>query len=589
MKSRLGIYVCAALLIGACYGCGGGVAAGPSQPQPSAVSTVSSKSSPQVSVVSPAAVAAGTVAFLLSVSGSNFGADPVLLWNGNVRATTLVGADSVTTPISAEDVAVAEQVLISIRDQSTGQTSSAMPLTISDHAVPLQIVTAQLPDAQANAAYDVHVSAEGGVPPYRWSFVSGVLPDGVTVNATGAISGTATSSGHFFFTIGAADSSLHPAIAESSLGIDVAAAGTSNGTTATPLSTSFYGPGIGADALCNTTIGPFGHVVSYRFRAKNSGSLEKIRVYLIPDRAGYAAGTGGELEVSLQTDDGTTAHRPSGTKLSSALVAKPLAETGAARYFPVLSSAVPPTITAGDLYHIVFKNVDLSPTFNFVSVDSICYLTPSTPNQPTFNDLDVAVLLGSDSSSGGSAWDLRKGYTPIYELYYTDGATEGSGYLEAWSGAPRPISGTDAVREIFTVTGSQKNVSNVGVRVARMSGTGSLKLHLQQGDGTTLEDCNVPASSFPVAASYAWVNCSFSATHTLSSGQTYALVLEAPSGSYQAFPIRKGSKYGFGDKTYYTDGYAEFKNSASGWVGWTQWGVANRTDGDLQLYFGLAP
>jgi hypothetical protein len=72
---------------------------------------------------------------------------------------------------------------------------------------------------------------------------------------------------------------------------------------------------------------------------------------------------------------------------------------------------------------------------------------------------------------------------------------------------------------------------------------------------------------------------------TLYSGDSYHIDLEASSRTtYQVFPIRKGSAYGFANTTYFPEGYAQFK-SGSSWVGWTQWGVTNRTDADLQFYF----
>src|SRR4029077_21114340 len=78
-------------------------------------------------------------------------------------------------------------------------------------------------------------------------------------------------------------------------------------------SSGCYGPGLGADSLANTVVGgPYGNIVSYRFRVGHSGSLQQIHVYLIL-RAGYAAGTGGKLQVTVNADDGTPAHNPSST------------------------------------------------------------------------------------------------------------------------------------------------------------------------------------------------------------------------------------------------------------------------------------
>jgi hypothetical protein len=188
-------------------------------------------------------------------------------------------------------------------------------------------------------------------------------------------------------------------------------------------------------------------------------------------------------------------------------------------------------------------------------------------------------------------WKPRKGYAPIVQMEYTDGWTGGMGYLEAWIGAPRAISGSLGVRERFTVRGSSRKVAGITLRVARLRGTGSLIVRLETGSGTLIEQGAISASAVPVTSSlsYVWVTYTFKAPHTLSAGQTYNLVLQASSPTvYQTYPIRKGSYYGFGSGTYFADGYAQFKVTTS-WVGWTQWGVANRTDGDLQFAFRLAP
>ena len=80
-------------------------------------------------------------------------------------------------------------------------------------------------------------------------------------------------------------------------------------------SSGCYGPGLGADSLANTVIGgPSGNIVSYRFRAGHSGSLQQIHVYLV-SRTGYGAGTLGQLQVTVNPDDGTPAHNPSSVVL----------------------------------------------------------------------------------------------------------------------------------------------------------------------------------------------------------------------------------------------------------------------------------
>jgi hypothetical protein len=107
---------------------------------------------------------------------------------------------------------------------------------------------------------------------------------------------------------------------------------------------------------------------------------------------------------------------------------------------------------------------------------------------------------------------------------------------------------------------------------------------LEDGNGTLIEESNVPSATFPTMGSYVWATVAFSTPHTLTAGKTYHLALQSSSGDYQAFPIRKGLAYGYAVTTYFADGYAEFSHGGN-WVGWTQWGVPNRTDADLQFYF----
>ena len=349
--------------------------------------------------------------------------------------------------------------------------------------------------------------------------------------------------------------------------------------------TGFYGPALAADGLANTTLGPGGNIVSYRIRARHTGVVDQIRIYLIPDHSGYAAGNGGTIEVTLHPDDGAATHNPGSTVLATYVIRNVLSLPSPDRYFYVVKFASPPTLTAGDLYHLVFRNIDSNPSVNYLSVDDLYEVTPTTPVQPTMNDMDAAVLLGDS----GNSWAPRRGYTPIYELDFSNGTTEGVGYIEGWIGAPQFISGANAVRETFTVAGSPVTVSSVAVRVARVSGAGPLQLRLENADGSVIEEVAVPATQVRESNAtnpyYGWMKATFSSALTLFHGQTYHLDLEAASSSeYMAFPIRKGGQYGFDTNTYFPDGHAEFTQNGS-WVGWTQWGATNRTDGELQFYF----
>lgn len=358
-------------------------------------------------------------------------------------------------------------------------------------------------------------------------------------------------------------------------------------------STGYYGPGMGADSLANTLVGgQYNIAVSYRLQAPHTGQLNSILVYFLPDRAGYSGGTGGRIRVTVNADDGTLAHNPSSTVLASYLITNPLT-LSPSKYFPLLKFSSPPTLYAGQIYHIVFTNVDAQPAINYLSVDALYQLNTGASTQPTMSDADCAVLM----KVAGKSWAERKGFTPIIAVNYSDGWTGGIGYMEAWSNAPQTVSGSSAVRENLTIAGSSETVASVSVRVAHLWGSQPLKVRLEAANGVLIEEGDIPAASIPLSAGtnsygtsllYSWATYKFSSAHTLASGQAYHLDLEASSSSgYQVFPIRKGFAYGFPNTSYFADGHAEFKQNAS-WVGWTEWGVSNRTDGDLQFYFTLA-
>lgn len=480
---------------------------------------------------------------------------------------------------------------IGVQDSSAAKSSAQSNMSIqiaAAAAAPLKISTSSLPSGQVGDAYDSTVVATGGKPPYHWSIATGALPNGLNINSSsGVISGQPSAAGTFGFTIGLQDSSASMATVQSQMSVQIAAAPTPPAPS--PSSETYYGPGIGSDGLGNTTIGPNQNKLSYRIRVQHTGYISAVQPYLIMDHTGYWGGTSGSILVSIQTDDGSSSHNPSGQKLTSSLLADPDAVPTPTRYFPTFTFSAPASVTAGELYHIVFENPDPNPTANFVSVDALYQAAAPTPSQPTVSDTDCAVLLFSNySSAEGTIWKLRQGYTPIVQMNFEDGFTQGFGYMEVWVGAPETISGTASVRETFTVSsGASDSVSSVAVRVARMSGSGALTLRLETGDGSLIEQGVVPASSMPIGASatYVWVSYKFSAPHTLAAGQSYHLVLQSPASTvYQAYPIRKGSDYGYKSTTFFPDGYAQFLQGGT-WVGWTQWGVANRTDGDLQFYF----
>ena len=84
---------------------------------------------------------------------------------------------------------------------STGETTIAATLdgvvgstTLTVQPAPLSITTTALPNGVSNIVYTATLTANGGRTPYTWS-MSGILPAGLTFNASGVISGTPSRDG----------------------------------------------------------------------------------------------------------------------------------------------------------------------------------------------------------------------------------------------------------------------------------------------------------------------------------------------------------------------------------------------------------
>ena len=167
-------------------------------------------------------------------------------------------------------VAVPLSALLSISFGLSGcalSGSSATPVTSSS----LSITTSSLGSAQQQSSYNAVLNASGGSAPYHWSLSSGSLPNGLFLtNSTGVISGTATQSGKFPFTIQAQDSSSPVQTATHKYTIAVSTSNTGSGSSVSITTTSM------PDAIVGTsyskTLGVSGGTSPYTWGIV-SGSL----------------------------------------------------------------------------------------------------------------------------------------------------------------------------------------------------------------------------------------------------------------------------------------------------------------------------
>jgi len=366
---------------------------------------------------------------------------------------------------------------------------------------------------------------------------------------------------------------------------------TATGVAAPPAPASHYGSALNADDLGNITIGhayndSCNRQYSLRMRAGHSGELRSIRPFFIWDysKLGYHAGTGGTIQIQVQADDGSSSHFPSGAAMASLVVQQPVNDSTG--FYPLLMFPVPPSLAAGQIYHLVFTNVHADPASNWVSLDCAWMWYAATPMQPTLPDSDLAILERCPSGT----WSLYKrgtsSATPCFQLEYANGAIQGQGYIEFYAQNPKPISGMKEVRERFTVSGPDRVVTTASVRVKYVSGPGPLTIRLEREDGSLLDQGMIAAVPVtPGINGASWAKVSFASPQTLHTGQSYHLLLRAPADTlFQTQGLRKGADKGFKAPTFFADGIAQF-NDGTGWTGWDSWGQFNRQDVDLQFYF----
>ncbi len=375
-------------------------------------------------------------------------------------------------------------------------------------------------------------------------------------------------------------------------------------------SPAYYGSGFQFDVLDNQRVSEID--VDYRFRATHSGTVKGFIWYDVYVKGGatagcsgaqcecdgYGCGTGGTLTVCIYSDDGTPSHFAADpqTQRSTSLQTHPLAcvsphnlRSGAALRTEVFPA--PPFLTAGTLYHLHWHNSDPNPTRNFLSVDDTCVWHATKPRQPTIPDTDLAVLVGTK---------LIETDTPIFQLNYSDGTTQGQGYKESWNYLSEKISGLAKIGEWFRVSESDRTVTSVSVRLNRISGADPLVVTLVDGDGSIIDQGTIPASSFSTGDALTgdtwasrsvrpdWGTFTFSKPHTLKVGRSYQLILSAPSNTvYQGYAIQRASGYKFTSPTFFGDGYGEFsRDDGLTWTGFRQSEDSfNHKDADIQFYF----
>lgn len=105
-----------------------------------------------------------------------------------------------------------------------GPYSGARAYTLTVDVPALVLPTTTLPDGATDVAYSAQINpATGGVAPYTYVVTSGELPYGLTMSASGAITGTPTTANLFGFVVTATDSNsgTGPSVVQQSYSINI--------------------------------------------------------------------------------------------------------------------------------------------------------------------------------------------------------------------------------------------------------------------------------------------------------------------------------------------------------------------------------
>jgi hypothetical protein len=328
-----------------------------------------------------------------------------------------------------------------------------------------------------------------------------------------------------------------------------------------PVPPPIYGNGWQAfeEGLENLRVGPDGPKFDIRFRAEQNDKVKSATIF-IKTGSGYSGGNGGTLRLSLQTDDGSANHFPTGNEMDSSSFATQNQDS--LHEFPFSGSA---SLTAGTLYHIVVTNTDSSPNSNFVSMNN---MWNSAGANPYYSFTDWAVLWMQSST-----WSLKTNSTPICAIKYAGGTSQGNGYVDSPSISELfNIQGSNTVGENFTVSGSDKVVSSVHFHIRASGAPGPLTVTLYSGS-TVVERGTIPASAVTASTVYAYATYNFTQPRTLSKGSSYLIELSSSgSGSYQTHPMIKGFRDGLDVPSEFHDGDYEVN------------GNQNPTE-DMKMYF----
>lgn len=317
----------------------------------------------------------------------------------------------------------------------------------------------------------------------------------------------------------------------------------------------------------------------------------------------YSVGNGGEIVIELRADD---AGMPGDTALGRTRgVFVP--QQHADDYFPRLSFEEPVSLRAGQIYHLVYRN--LAPparcALSGVPLDE----APDCDRDRGAIGLNGVLLgrqigrarLGVDPFRGHSAANLVRGAgsedwhidgdnLSWYELEYADGIWVGDSYGAYHVGrdATHVLGGRHMARQIFEIIGADKSVDglwvNFGQLERRRSGLSPVTARILDDSGRVVattaigrnDGCSVPSedardlSRFGLVRCTYWAHATLETAVTLERGRTYRLELSTPADEpFVLSAYYANTHHGARSRNHWTAARAEI--SEDGGATWSSW------------------